>query len=152
MYFEFIDYMCKLSPQIFFILTIFILSNDYVLVIIFCIGFILNILLNKYLKKYIFRKKNETIFLTQTNDSEKHIDNMPSGHMQSNTFSLLFYFLMSKNKNFVISLLYIILYTYTTYHCFHYKYHTLTDMIVGVMFGTIFCYLYFFIFRKGIAK
>ena len=145
-YLEIIKYICNLSPEIFFIIIIFTLSDNYILVFLFFIGFYLNSTLNKYLKKYIYNKNNEIILLTQTNDSNKHIDNMPSGHMQRITFCLLFYLLANKKnyeKNIIVIFIYLILYIYFTYHCFHYNYHSFIDIILGVIYGLLFGYFYF---------
>jgi membrane-associated phospholipid phosphatase len=143
---NYFDNICKNSPDLFLIITILGLLhvNNYALILFFCLGFIVNNTLNRYLENIIFKKDNELTLLSQ-DDNEKHND-IPSGHLQSTTFCFIFYLLSNNNnytKNIFIIFIYLFLYIFCTCHIILYKYHTIVDVISGMFFGTLFSYVYF---------
>jgi membrane-associated phospholipid phosphatase len=107
------------------------------------IGFIISRLLNLFLEHIIFKKYNEKILLTQTNSDSISVNDTPSGHFQSMSYSFLFYILSHKNKYIYIIFLYLFIALCTFYNCLLYKYHTGIDIISGIFFGLLFGYMYY---------
>ena len=129
------------SPQLFLILTLLSLYNNYNLIIIYLIGFILNKSLNFFLEHNIFKKYNEKKVDEKKVDGKNN--DVPSGHFQSMSYSFLFYILIHKNKNLYLIFLYLFIALCTFYNCIVYKYHTLIDIVSGIFFGLLFCYMYY---------
>jgi len=125
--FEFIGDMAGYE---FILLTILTFINNYELIIIYLIGILLNHKLNNNILKFIFKKYN--------------ID--PSGHFQSMAFTIVFYILNHTNE-FIYNHKYILyLYAFIAFctfnNCFIFNYHKINDIVVGVICGSLFSYLY----------
>ena len=124
------------SPEIIFITTIILLSYNvnFNLIIIYVCGYILNELLNIYLKNKI--KDNKPII---TSNEYR----MPSGHAQRLFYSLIFiseylrYY--CKNKFITISIIsiYFLVCLYNIYICIKCYFHTTNQMIIGSIIGSI---------------
>ena len=129
-----IKFLGDYSPYFFLIITSLSLFNNYDLLIIYLLGFIFNKPLNLFLESIVFYKYNEKT-LTENND-------MPSGHFQSMAYSFIFYILTHKIKNIFIIFLYLFISLCTFYNCIKFKYHTMIDIISGIITGFLFGYLY----------
>ena len=116
----------------FIIITILSFANDYKLIIVYLFGILLNHILNNNILGYILRKYNSRI--------------IPSGHFQSMTFSFVFY-ILTHTTQFIFNHKYILyLYAFIAFctlnNCINFDYHTKIDIIVGIIFGSLFSYLY----------
>jgi hypothetical protein len=138
----FINLLGKFSPYFFLIITVLSLTDNYRLLIIYLTGFILNKALNLFLEKTVFFKYNEKMLLIQTNLNNIQANDTPSGHFQSMAYSFVFYILSHKNKNPLILFLYLFLSLSCLYNCIKFKYHTIVDIVTGIIFGSLFSYLY----------
>jgi membrane-associated phospholipid phosphatase len=130
------DQIGNYSPLLYAIITLFSISNNYKLIIIFIIGYISNNYYNIFLKDYFFKKFNK-----DTNNDT------PSGHFQKISYCLLFYYLNNKKINIIYIILYLLLCSILLYNCIHYKYHTIIDIITGILIGFSFCYSYSYIYK-----
>ena len=116
----------------FILIAILSFANDYKLIISYLFGIYLNYHLNNNILGYIFKKYNINID--------------PSGHFQSIAFTFVFYILNHTNQ-FILDHKYILyLYAFialcTLNNCIIFNYHTIIDIIVGIIFGSLFSYLY----------
>ena len=119
----------------FILITILSFANDYKLIIVYLFGILLNHILNNNILGYIFKKYNKQIGIIN-----------PSGHFQSMAFSFIFYILNHTNE-FIFNHKYILyLYAFITFctfnNCIKFNYHKISDIIIGVIFGSLFSYLY----------
>jgi len=139
--------ICKYIPYIVFITTLVLLIviKNIKLLLFYLSGFLINIIINRLLRNMI--KDTRLI----ENGHEKY--NMPSGHSQINFYSTAFIVIIIllnpnlfnynntiKTKYFVnitIILFYTLLSFMTTYKCVDGKYHTIDQVIVGVIIGCI---------------
>ena len=115
----------------FIIITILSFANDYKLIIVYLFG----ILLNHILNNNILRKNNKLFG-----------NIIPSGHFQSMTFTFVFY-ILNHTTQFIFNHKYILyLYAFIAFctlnNCIIFDYHTKIDIIVGIIFGSLFSYLY----------
>lgn len=119
----------------FMLITILSFTYDYKLIILYLLGIILNHKLNNDVLGIFFKKYDKQLgFL------------IPSGHFQSMAFSFIFY-ILNHSSNFIFAHKYILyLYAFiascTFYNCIKFNYHTINDIIVGIIFGSLFSYLY----------
>ena len=154
-----IDYLVKFigeyGPFMLFIVTIYLLWNTKHMFFYYTIGIFLNTILNLVLKG-IFQQPRPLDNKKQFDTMIKHgkhlifkddgipfnIFGMPSGHSQSCLFSSVFMFLVLKNVNLL--LLYIVISLITFYYIIHNQYHSLLQIIVGGLCGSLFAYLIFY--------
>ena len=116
----------------FILITILSFANDYKLIIVYLFGILLNHILNNNILGYILKKYNSRI--------------IPSGHFQSMAFTFVFY-ILNHTTQFIFNHKYILyLYAFITFctfnNCINFNYHTKNDIIVGIIFGSLFSYLY----------
>jgi membrane-associated phospholipid phosphatase len=142
--------ICNYVPYILFITTLILLCiiKNIKLLLFYTSGFLLNIIINRLSRNMI--KDTRLI----ENGHEKY--NMPSGHSQITLYSTAFLItilllnpiLFSNNNtifnikiayliNCLIILFYLILSFMTTHKCIDGKYHTVDQVIVGVIIGCI---------------
>ena len=138
-----VDTIGVLGPCILFFLTILLLHKKYTFFsLIYVIGFVLNILLNFFLKLTIREPRpigNKSVF--GKGISKNYIDKfgMPSGHAQEVFYSTVFiYFVL---QNWKITLFYLAISLVTIYQRWKYKNHTINQLIVGGMVGSLMGYL-----------
>ena len=145
------------TPTIFFLMTLSVIYNNISLIFIFFIGFLLNDIINRVLRKTIFKKYNEIIVSYKNNIPVTN--NSPSGHFQRMAFSLIFFILCYKNnistlKNYDTLMIYLFLYLtfalFEFYDCIKHQYHTLGDMSIGTLLGFLLGYIYFKLVTKYI--
>ena len=116
----------------FILITILSFANNYKLIIVYLFGILLNHILNNNILEYILKKHNSSL--------------IPSGHFQSMTFSFVFY-ILTHTTQFIFNHKYILyLYAFITFftfqNCINFNYHTKNDIIIGIIFGSLFSYLY----------
>lgn len=143
--------ICNYVPHVVFITTLILLCviKNIQLILFYLSGFLINVIINRLLRNMI--KDTRLI----ENGHEKY--NMPSGHSQITLYSTAFivtiialntdlfnyntqHFLnrfVNKFVNYIIILFYLLLSFITTYKCVDGKYHTLDQVIVGVLIGCI---------------
>jgi len=140
--------ICNYVPYILFITTLILLGiiKNLKLLLFYTSGFLLNIIINRLARNMI--KDTRLI----ENGHEKY--NMPSGHSQITLYSTAFLItilvlnpilLNNSNKNNKITyfingliiLFYLILSFMTTHKCVDGKYHTIDQVIVGVIIGCV---------------
>jgi len=143
--------ICNYVPYVVFITTLVLLCviKNIQLILFYLSGFLINIIINRLLRNMI--KDTRLI----ENGHEKY--NMPSGHSQITLYSTAFIIMIialnpdlfnysndfNKNlkikyfANSTIILFYLLLSFITTYKCVDGKYHTIDQVIVGVLIGSI---------------
>ena len=119
------------APYGFWLITILSLLGNYPLIIVFIIGVLLNSILHSILK-YILK-----IYLGQCG-----IPSL-SGHFQALAFCFTFYILSHKTINPYILFLFLFLVLCCLMNCIEFNYHTTAEIILGIIFGTLFSYFYF---------
>jgi membrane-associated phospholipid phosphatase len=134
------------SETIIPIIVVFFIYKDTPNLITYIIGYYANILLNKTLKEWYRepRPKNLIKFL----HSEKYTDiyrtyGMPSGHGQRAFYSLMYLYLCPyafREKPTVLFIVSIIA-LFTMLQRVNYHYHTINQVIVGGLVGSLFAYL-----------
>ena len=152
---KFIDWIGYLGPQILFFTSLSLLYKKSTLFSGYVIGNIINILLN-FILKGIFRQPRPT--------EDSHIFNayvangkrlgydkfgMPSGHAQTAFFSTTFMYFALNNTNNTIVAIYLLISFITAYQRIKYKNHTVTQVIVGSIIGTI---LGFYFYNQSVNK
>lgn len=163
-----IEELERLSPILLpskFVYDFFETKNiKYVFIII---AYILNSILNKFLKEDVARKlmKNKTYsiigrglrpkdakkcgIISSDKKSKEHYG-MPSGHAQSFGFFLIFELLNSKNMYYKIILSILIM--YLAYTRIKFKCHTYQQVIVGLTIGGIVAYVVNKVYNMAIKK
>ena len=119
------------APYGFWLITILSLLRNYQLIIVFIIGVLLNSILHSILK-YILKN-----YLGQFG-----IPSL-SGHFQALAFCFTFYILSHKTINPYILFLFLFLVLCCLMNCIEFNYHTRAEIILGIIFGTLFSYFYF---------
>ena len=148
------------GPYILLIITIYLLWNKQNLLSYYIIGFFINILINICLKlifkqprpsddkklfNIISKPENQTLF---KNKNSFDIYGMPSGHAQRTFYSVVFIWFALKNKNYFI--LYLLFSLFIIFQRIYFNYHTIIQVIIGVLIGSIFGYFMYLISQKKI--
>lgn len=127
------------GPLILLVLNIFYLKDQYYVLMVYLIGWIINIGINKCLK-VLFRenrpKGNRVSF--DMEPEEKY--GMPSGHAQSVFFSLTFLFLV--NGSYILLYISLFIAALTIYQRWFDKAHSIVQLFVGSIVGAIFAWGY----------
>jgi membrane-associated phospholipid phosphatase len=144
------------GPFILFVFTILFLKNTLNALYYYVIGFILNFILNIFLKATIQQprpKYNEDLFKLSLQYLKKHesivpydMYGMPSGHAQSVIYSTLFVYLILKNKK--IALFYVIISLITLIQRVKGLYHSIFQVLVGSLIGFLFAYFIFYMYQQ----
>jgi len=143
-----------ISPFILVINSIYLLWNKHNLIVYYLIGLFFNSLLNYILKGIIKQPRpleNEKLINLALNNGRLfpyEIYGMPSGHAQASLYSTIFIWLVFKNKNILI--LYLLLTLLTMYNRINTKSHSIIQVIVGAIVGSIMGYFFFYITTKKI--
>jgi membrane-associated phospholipid phosphatase len=149
-----IDWVGISAPIILFIFSLFLLRNWNNYLIFYVIGFGLNNLLNIVLKILIKepRPSNDSKFIDWSILKGNRIGydkyGMPSGHAQNCAFSLIF-ITLALNQPW-ITFIYAILTFICMIQRYKYKNHTIMQLIVGIMTGSLFASVVYFISTKYI--
>jgi membrane-associated phospholipid phosphatase len=148
------DYIGMLAPAILFILSIFLLRNMKKYLRFFVFGFILNNILIVILKLAIKEprptEEQKVIEIGIVNGARIGFDKfgMPSGHAQNCSFCLAFITMVLNNP--YITGLYTIITFNSLFQRYLYNNHTILQLIVGSIVGTIFGYIMYMIANKNI--
>ena len=150
----FIDYIGLYAPIILFILSIFFLRNTTKYLSFFVVGFIFNNILNIILKLFIKEPRptndQKAIEIGVVNGARVSFDKfgMPSGHAQNCGYCLAF-IIMTLNNHFITTL-YLLISTISLLQRYLYNNHTILQLIIGFIIGTLFAYLTYIIANKYI--
>lgn len=157
---EIINNVGYYGPLLLFFQSIYLLQKKPNYMIYYISGFFINGIINVLLKGII--KQPRPLF-----DSEKHdlalthlrrfmfkdgilfdIYGMPSGHAQSVIFTTTFIYLVLKNK--FIAILYLFISLITFYQRVEQNMHTITQVLVGGLFGIFIGYIFYYFGQKNI--
>jgi membrane-associated phospholipid phosphatase len=150
----FTNYIGLYSPIILFILSIFLLRNMYKYLSFFVIGFIFNNILNIILKLLIKEPRptndQKAIEIGIVNGARIGFDKfgMPSGHAQNCGYCLAF-IIMTLNNHFITTL-YLLLSIISVFQRYLNNNHTILQLFIGFIVGTLFAYLTYIIANKYI--
>jgi len=154
------DQFGSYGPIILILLSIFILWDSHNLFFYYIVGLFVNSVLNLLIKAIIQQPRpteyTEHFHLALThgkrflfNDGIPfNIFGMPSGHAQASFFSAVFVFLSTKQYN--------LLYFYTLFSLLimiqrvYFNYHTILQVIVGAIVGSVFAYFVYYLAREKI--
>jgi len=146
------------GPVILMFLSIYLLSNKSNLLFYYLIGYIIEIILNIVLKGIIKEPRpcfNNKEFNLAVKNNKRFVFKdglpfdlfgMPSGHASSVMFSTIFVYLALRKTNWLY--VYLLISAITISQRFVYKYHTISQLIVGVFVGSLFSYLMFQLAEK----
>lgn len=162
------------GPFILWISSLLLLRNKSNYFIFYMFGYLFNILLNQVLKIFIKQprpsvdSKTFEIAMNQMKKVRNYTNlisydavlGMPSGHAQGVFYSTTFIFLVfftssNKNKSYLILGFYILIVFITISQRIYYRFHSLNQILVGGLVGTLFAYLVYFMSnsqKKGIMK
>jgi membrane-associated phospholipid phosphatase len=143
----------EFGPIILFLCSIYLLWKKRNLLFYYIIGVFANSILNIILKGIIQQPRpseDEKLFNLALSNSAKNVFKnglpfdtfgMPSGHAQSVFFSTCFIYLALKNRN--ILLFYLLFSFLTMFQRVYNNYHTIFQIIVGSLLGTLFAWFVF---------
>ncbi len=121
------------GPFLLFIISFFLLYKTPFFLYLYIIGFILNSLINVFLKN-IIRQPRPNI--------KRASFGMPSGHAQSVFFSTMFILLTLKIPLYITSI-YLLISFNTGYQSVKYNYHTISQVIIGCLIGISLSYIWY---------
>lgn len=159
---NFLGYLGKYGPVILFFVSLYLLFDKQNLLYYYIVGFFINSILNLILKgifqqprpseedpkmfKLALKNANKTIF---KDGIPFNIFGMPSGHSQSVLFSTVYiYFALLQNH---ITIFYLILSGISVAQRTIYKYHTIFQIIVGAITGSLVGYTVFYLAQQNIG-
>ena len=158
--------IAEYSHFILIIISLFLLWNNNTLLYYYIIGVSLNELINILLKILIKQDRPNTKKNNNTNEKDNENDNnksditdianndknkllssnvqmygMPSGHAQSVSFSTMFIYLSL--HNIYLTSFFIIISSISIFQRVYLKFHTIEQVIVGVLVGSFLSYLFY---------
>lgn len=140
---NFILFLGENSPYLLFLISIFILIDKSYLIVYYLFGYMINLIINNILKNIIKEKRPTKEYEKNFNQRIKMLNadkyGMPSGHAQSIFYSLIFIY--QSFNNIYLSLFYLLLCFITLYQRIEMGYHSLQQVIVGAIVGSIVGYL-----------
>jgi membrane-associated phospholipid phosphatase len=157
------DFVGGYSPLILFLVSIKLLWNTHNLLTYYIYGFFLDMIFNTIIKG-IFKQprplEDPEIFKLALKNNKRFmfkdgipydIFGMPSGHTQSVIYSTVFIYLSLKNNKILIG--YILLSLITMYQRVFFKHHTVGQVCVAVLPGTLFAiFMYYMATQKIMGK
>lgn len=129
------NFLGDIGPNILFVFTLLLISSKINICIIFVIGYILNFMINRILKRFIHDKRP---------NSKKN--NMPSGHSQCIFYSIIFFtcYFYSNILQYtiwkIILGIYLLIALNTINNSIQYNYHTIDQVIIGSIIGSMIGY------------
>ena len=148
------------GPIILFIYSICLLQKKENLTFYYGVGFFINAILNLIFKG-IFQQprpsEDKKLFETALKNGKRFVFKngmphdmfgMPSGHSQSSFFSSIFVFLSLRNYNVLFIYLFISL--LIMYQRVKYNYHTVLQVTVGAIVGSLFGYFVYYLSQEQI--
>ena len=142
--------IAKYSHYILIVISLFLLRNNNTLLYYYIIGVSLSELINMLLKILIKedRPKNDKSNDDKSNDDKSNELSsniqkygMPSGHAQSVSFSTMFIYLSL--HNIYLTSIFIIISFIAVFQRVYLKFHTLKQVIVGILVGSFLSYLFY---------
>jgi membrane-associated phospholipid phosphatase len=146
-----LDTIGTTAPYTLFIISVFLLRNLKYYLFFYILGFGLNNILNAGLKLLIRepRPRDDTKFIELIGNRVGHDKyGMPSGHAQNCFFSLVYITLVLNQP--MITLFFIGMSFISVVQRYEYKNHTLIQLFIGSIVGTLFAYLIYFFSGKFI--
>lgn len=162
------------GPFILWITTLLMLRTKNNYFIFYLFGYIINILLNQGLKVYMKKPRPSVDPKTfgMAMKQMKKVNNytnlisydavlgMPSGHAQGVFYSTTFLFLVFftnpiKSVSYLVLLFYLFIVLITILQRIYYQFHSVDQILVGGLVGTIFAYFVYIITnaqKKGVLK
>lgn len=140
---------------ILFVITVVLLKNKSNLLIYYVVGIVINYFLNYGLKGLIKQPRPsgdfELINIATHNGKRfgNEIFGMPSGHSQLAFYSVVFIHLALNNVK--ITALYLLFAIVTMYQRVKYRNHTVLQVVVGSLIGSVIGYVFFIIAQKNIV-
>jgi membrane-associated phospholipid phosphatase len=150
-----IDIIGYYGPVILFALTFYYLIKRPPYLMMFTIGSIANTLLNRVLKTTWRepRPRGQITFIDNNNLIGPEQYGLPSGHAQASFFAVAFLFFSNGPQAvlYVMTLLCVI----TLYQRWKYRRHTIKQLALGSLIGTLFAYALVFLtefslYKKGV--
>ena len=150
-----IDIIGYYGPVILFALTFYYLIKRPPYLMMFTIGSIASTLLNRVLKSTWRepRPRGQITFIDNNNLTGAEQYGLPSGHAQASFFALAFLFFSNGPQAvlYVMTLLCVI----TLYQRWKYRRHTVKQLALGSLIGTLFAYALVFLtefslYKKGV--
>ena len=135
------------GPYIIFIYALYVLRNKNNYLSVYCIGFVINIIINLLLKAIIrqprpsYDKPEINIIDALGKYPPFNVYGMPSGHAQLTAFTFYYLFLVTKNIQIVLITFLLIL--ITGYQRVLSMKHTLLQVFVGTILGLLFGYIFY---------
>ena len=144
---NFIYHLGVSGPYIIFIYALYVLRNKNNYLSIYCVGFVINIIINSLLKAIIrqprpsYNKPEINIIDALGKYPPFNVYGMPSGHAQLTAFTFYYLFLVTKNIQIVLITFLLIL--ITGYQRVLSMKHTLLQVFVGTILGLLFGYIFY---------
>jgi membrane-associated phospholipid phosphatase len=152
------NYLGSNGPFILFFLSNFLLWNKHNLYFFYCIGIFVNTILNLIIKGILQQPRpseDPTLFHLAINRGKRFIFKdyfphdifgMPSGHVQASFFSVVFiYFSL---KNITVLYIYVFIAILTMSQRIVYNHHTILQVAVGAIFGSLFGYFFYYLAQQ----
>jgi membrane-associated phospholipid phosphatase len=140
---------------ILFVCTSFFLKNKPILLLYYTMGIIINYFLNYILKGIIKqpRPSGDVELINIATHNGKRFGNeiygMPSGHSQLAFYSVVF--IHMSLKNIKITSLYLLFAVATMYQRVAYRNHTVLQVVIGSLVGSIVGYVCFVLAQKNVV-
>ena len=154
------DDMGNYGPVFLIFLSMYILWNSHNLFFYYTVGIFVNAILNIILKA-IIQQPRPSVDIDKFELLMKHgkrflfkdgipfdIFGMPSGHAQASLFSTIFIFLSMRQNNLLYFYLLFSLLIISQRVVF--KYHTILQVIVGAIIGSLFAYFVYYLANEKI--
>lgn len=150
------------GPIILIILSWHLLWNNKNLFFYYTVGIFVNAILNLILKGIIQEPRpmfdSKKIALLKTHSQHHFFQNgipfdifgMPSGHAQASFFSTVFIYLTFKESKYLY--IYIPLSLLTCYQRVKFDYHSISQIIVGLVIGSLFAFIVYNLAREKIKN
>jgi membrane-associated phospholipid phosphatase len=152
-----IDYIGHYGPCILFLITFYYLFDRNIYLFVFLFGSLVNYWINIVLKT-VFREPrpaNPLVFIDSNDLIGNNYYGLPSGHAQSVFFSLIFFYKVSQPSSCsTIFTLYIMscITMITLYQRWKYRRHTIKQLIIGAIIGSLFALTLIFITKTYLHK
>lgn len=151
-YIDFFNSLGYFGDYITFIITCALIFDRHIYFIFYIICFILERILNKYIKNRIKenRPSNPKKFL-ESDTFSKTKYGMPSGHTQLTFFSIIYAYLVTKNI-MPWGILLLLIGLFVIYQRYIYRNHTMLQLIAGALLGSFIAYFSYCIINIIIVK
>ena len=124
-----------------FVITCALIYNHSIYLICYIIVFLLNTLINKYLKQFFHQyRPNKPVKFLDSDQFSKKKYGMPSGHSQNTFFSIIYTYLVTR-RFIPWTLLLFIIGCIVVYERYKYRNHTINQLIAGIVVGIFMAYL-----------